>query len=124
MAESTMTTDGAAVEDWVDLCGWDEVPVEGGKYVLVGRLGLAVFREDGVPRVMDNMCPHAGAALAGGWVQSGRVICPRHGWEFELKSGACPDAPSITVPVYEARLNEGRVQIRLAQEAVHQNARL
>jgi nitrite reductase/ring-hydroxylating ferredoxin subunit len=64
-----------------------------------GRLGL-VFRADDAPvgplavyqvagglYAMADRCPHAGAALSTGEVESAVVTCPRHGSRFDIRTG-------------------------------------
>ena len=99
--------------EWVDLCPLEDVPSEGGRYVSVANQGLAVFRA-GPDRVhvIDNTCPHAGGSLSGGFVRDGRVVCPWHGWPFDLRTGRCPDNTQIAVTTHPSRVVDGRVQIR------------
>lgn len=110
------STDVAATA-WVALCDWKDVPREGGRYVMHENRAYAVFRvtEDGIEtaRVFDDHCPHAGASLAGGHVSDGCVVCPWHGWMFEIHSGQCPDNPAIAVRHYLARIENGTVMARL-----------
>ena len=49
---------------------------------------LAVFLVDGAVRCIDNECPHVGSPLSRGTVADGRVVCPSHGWTFDLTTGA------------------------------------
>jgi nitrite reductase/ring-hydroxylating ferredoxin subunit/CheY-like chemotaxis protein len=64
-----------------------------------GRLGL-VFRADDTPvgplavyqvagglHAIADRCPHAGATLSGGEVESAVVTCPRHGSRFDIRTG-------------------------------------
>ncbi|GAB4152984.1 MAG: hypothetical protein Tsb0016_25470 [Sphingomonadales bacterium] len=50
--------------------------------VLVARQGDELF-------AVINRCTHAAAALAGGRVRRGAVICPLHGARFQLATGKC-----------------------------------
>jgi len=97
---------------WQRLCRVDDLPApdQGGLYVTLGRRALAVFRVgDGAVRVTDDACPHAGASLAGGFIEEGCVVCRYHAWAFDLNTGRCPDNPSIGVRVYPAEVREGEV---------------
>ena len=106
---------------WTDLCALSTLPPEGGKYVTVGNRPLAVFRapDDGSVAVLDDTCPHAGGSLSNGHLDAatGCVFCPWHAWPFELRSGRCPDNPSIGVGSYPVRIVDGRVQADLGQRA-------
>jgi nitrite reductase (NADH) small subunit len=99
---------------WIDLCDVSQVPLTGGAYVTAGNRALAVFRDGQAVVVLDDACPHAGGSLSAGGIDDGCVICPWHGWAFELSSGQCPDNRQIAVRRHEARVVAGRVQVRLA----------
>jgi nitrite reductase/ring-hydroxylating ferredoxin subunit len=42
---------------------------------------------DGAPFAIEDACNHAGASLAKGPRDQGRVVCPLHGYIFSLKTG-------------------------------------
>jgi len=37
------------------------------------------------------------------------VICPLHGWEFDLRSGVCMTVPGESVPSYHVTVQSGAV---------------
>jgi nitrite reductase/ring-hydroxylating ferredoxin subunit len=95
---------------WTSLCDLDELKEGEGKYVEIDGFHLAVFLHEGQPRVLDDVCPHAGGSLARGWVEQGCVVCPLHLWPFRLDNGQLRDTPGVTVTTYRVRLlpREGR----------------
>lgn len=49
---------------------------------------LAVCRmEDGRVFALPDRCPHDGGRLSDGFVEAGRLVCGRHGWEFDPATG-------------------------------------
>lgn len=42
---------------------------------------------DGEVSAIEDACNHAGASLADGWVEGNCVVCPMHGYAFELGTG-------------------------------------
>jgi nitrite reductase/ring-hydroxylating ferredoxin subunit len=44
--------------------------------------------EDGRAFVLPDRCPHDGGLLSDGFVEAGRLVCARHGWEFDPATGA------------------------------------
>jgi phenylpropionate dioxygenase-like ring-hydroxylating dioxygenase large terminal subunit len=51
---------------------------------------LVLFRdEQGRPAALLDRCPHRGVALSLGTVESGRIRCPFHGWEFDHSGENC-----------------------------------
>lgn len=57
--------------------------------------------EGSAPHASIDECPHRAARLSQGWVESGCLVCPYHGWRFDT-SGRCvliPSAdPAVPVP--------------------------
>ncbi len=45
---------------------------------------IAVFNVDGVFYACSSRCPHAGGPLSDGFIRGTSVICPWHGWDFDL----------------------------------------
>jgi nitrite reductase (NADH) small subunit len=75
-----------------------------GHYVEIDGFELAVFLNEGSVTVLDNMCPHAGANLAGGEVVEGCAVCPMHNWAFRLDNGELRDSPGVSVRKYPTRI--------------------
>ncbi|MEO7836519.1 MAG: Rieske 2Fe-2S domain-containing protein [Acidimicrobiales bacterium] len=71
----------------VELCALDSLEPGRGRLVRAGGRQLAVFLVDGEVHVVDNACLHAGGPLADGAVVDGCVICPFHGWVYDLATG-------------------------------------
>ncbi len=55
---------------------------------------IGIFNVDGQFYAVNNVCTHSGGPLHEGEVVDGRVVCPWHQAEFDLKSGEveCPPA--------------------------------
>ena len=80
-----------------------EIPEGEAKVVIVNRRDVAVFRSGGEFFAIDDCCPHAGASLAGGFVEDGVVTCPWHAWRFRLADGAWADNPRVKTGCYPVR---------------------
>lgn len=101
------------------------------KTVIVGRLAdipdggavtvrgpgkqIAIFREGDAVYAIDDMCPHAGASLAGGVVENGVVTCPWHYWRFRLADGAWADNPRIKTGCYPVRVVGAEVHLEVPE---------
>jgi len=81
--------------------------------VRVNNRDLALVRcaEGGAPHAVDNRCPHRGGQLGDGSVHGDDIVCPLHGYDFDLHSGISRYDPSERVSVYPARVADGQVQI-------------
>jgi len=92
--------------------------------------GLVVVRWQERWWALRDRCPHQGARLSGG-VVSGRVppclpgeqitviddepvlVCPWHGWEYDVATGRCLHDPEIRVRAYQVKVEEGRVWVEV-----------
>ena len=91
------------------LCELSELSEGNGKYVDIDGTPLAVFLHEGEPYVIDDLCPHAGGELSGGWVEQVQgkacAVCPLHGWPFALDDGEMPGGGG-GVRTYPAEVEE------------------
>jgi len=62
---------------------------------------MAVFKTNGRLYGIQNICPHEGGQLCNGWIDGGEVVCPLHGYKFDLKTGACSTDPKLKVKVFK-----------------------
>ena len=83
-----------------------------GVCVEVGGKEIAVFNHGGAICALDNVCPHQGGPLSEGEIQDGRVVCPWHGWMFDLKTGQSPVSPAIKVAAYEAKMEGNDILVK------------
>ena len=80
---------------------------------LVDGVPVLLVREGGEIHALANRCTHRGGPLHEGEVGEGRVTCPWHGSEFDLRTGSVERGPaSSPQPAYEARTRDGAVEVR------------
>ena len=65
-----------------------EVPEAGNRAFTVAGRSLLVCRSGAGVFVVENVCSHQLAELAGGKVKGPFLFCPLHGVRFDLRSGA------------------------------------
>ncbi|HSK17120.1 MAG TPA: Rieske (2Fe-2S) protein [Gaiellaceae bacterium] len=115
--------------EWHDVGSAADLERDGRVVARVGGREVGVVADPAAGSVhgIRNRCPHHGGPLClgsvqervegapGGYALAGRRIlrCPWHGWEFDLETGACADDPSLRAAVYPARVEDGRVLVRV-----------
>ena len=82
-----------------------------GMVATVNDKEVAVFNVDGTFHAIDNVCKHRGGPLGEGELDGDTVTCPWHGWQYNVKTGACMTKEGITVDKYEVREEDGEVKI-------------
>jgi len=105
------------MSDFHTVCRVDEVIEGEGKTIVLGDKLIALFRVQGEFFAIDDVCPHMGASLSGGYLEQGIVTCPWHAWRFRLADGAWADNPRIKIGCYPVRVQENVIQIQLAGAA-------
>lgn len=91
-----------------------ELPVGRGRFVERDGCLLAVFNAGGGRfYACSALCPHEDGPLAEGWVEAGAVVCPWHGFDFDLATGRCRVDADLGVQVYPVRVSGGDVEVDL-----------
>ena len=72
-----------------------EIPADTGKHVQAEGREIALFRAGGKVCALEAVCPHQGGPLAEGGLDGNVVMCPWHGWQFDVTTGECTFNPSI-----------------------------
>lgn len=60
---------------------------------------------------LDNKCPHRGGQLGDGQLAGTDVICPLHGWDFDVRTGISRYDTLDRVAIYPVRRVNGTVEI-------------
>ena len=68
----------ADVADLVD--GSMKKVMANGNEILLARVGGQLY-------ALDNKCPHMGGDLSAGTLEGSTVTCPRHGSQFDVRTG-------------------------------------
>jgi nitrite reductase (NADH) small subunit/3-phenylpropionate/trans-cinnamate dioxygenase ferredoxin subunit len=102
--------------DFQKVCKVGEIPEGEGKTVEVAGKLVAVFRTNGQFQAIDDVCPHMGASLSGGYLEDGIVTCPWHAWRFRLADGAWADNPRIKIGCYPVRVVGDEVQVQAGEK--------
>ena len=85
--------------------------LEDGKAVMVPLSGgqAALFRVDGKFYAIENRCGHRGGPLADGHCEKGIVTCPWHAWTFDVRTGACQNAPGLDQKTFQVKVEKDEV---------------
>lgn len=89
---------------FIRVCSVQDVPVGKGKKVFVGKKVLALYLHEGTYYAVKDVCPHQGISLSYGWLEGRDVVCPGHGWKFDLATGQCSTVPGQRVARCEVRV--------------------
>ncbi len=102
------------MSDYVKLTTASELPAEGeAKEFTVGDKVICVANVNGTISAIDNVCLHRGGPLGEGTIESGKVVCPWHGWAWDPKTGEAAHNPNAKIAVYPVKVENGDVLVEL-----------
>jgi nitrite reductase/ring-hydroxylating ferredoxin subunit len=78
-----------------------EIPEGAARMIRVKGEEMAVFKRAGQVYAIQNICPHEGGQLSKGRLEGGEVVCPLHGYKFDLKTGLCSTDPALKVKIFK-----------------------
>ena len=97
-----------------------------------GDLEIGVFRIGDAFHAFQNHCPHQGGPVCQGKVMARvvepidaggkslgmkfsddtfHIVCPWHGYEFDMRSGTHPGSPKTRIRKFKTRLVDGRLYV-------------
>ena len=90
----------------------EQVPLDRGLCVTVDEREIGSYRVGDAIHAMENRCPHAGIPLNDGYFHGTQIICPGHGWEFDVVTGMAPgETDERPQPRYPVRLHGDEIWI-------------
>jgi nitrite reductase (NADH) small subunit len=106
-------------EDWEDVCALDELLPATGICALVAGRQVALVRT-AVPDAIygiGNFDPFSKAfvlsrGIVGDRAGVPKIASPIYKQSFDLRTGQCLDDPQVRVPIFEVRVERGRVLVR------------
>jgi methionine sulfoxide reductase heme-binding subunit len=103
------------VKQLFDACSFEDVREGHGCSIAAGEERIAVFRHEGRPYAMSNVCRHQGGPLGEGRIVDGCVTCPWHGYQYRPETGISPPPYDDKIPVYPSTIVDGRVMVDLGK---------
>jgi len=81
------------------------------------EIPILIANVDGALRGAASMCPHEDVSLLGGSLEDGEVVCPGHGYSFDIDTGACSHDPDLCLPRYSIEVEGTEVFAQLRPPA-------
>jgi nitrite reductase (NADH) small subunit len=94
----------------------DEIPDGRGLRVRVGDVEVGLFRVEGRIHALANRCPHAAFPLSRGQLVGSVVVCPAHGWDFDVCTGFKPGyEDGFPIPTFAVKVDGEDVYVDVEQ---------
>jgi 3-phenylpropionate/trans-cinnamate dioxygenase ferredoxin subunit len=90
------------------------LPAETVRLLKVGDKRICLARTQDTIFAIQDECTHSRASLSKGSLNTfSEVICPLHGYRFNLKTGSCSERNCPDAETYPVRENDGATEIRM-----------
>lgn len=99
--------------NFVKVCKTSDVTAGCGKSIDINGKPVAVFNVDGNFYAIDDTCLHRGGPLGEGELDGKTVICPWHGWRFDVTTGANELVPDLPTQRYEVKVEGDDILVDL-----------
>ena len=100
----------------VEVCRLDELPPGSVRIVHAGAISVGVYNADGELYAIEDRCSHDDGPLCeGDWdPEEGLVICPRHGSNFDIRTGVPLSLPAFEpVETYSVRVENDLIEVEV-----------
>lgn len=101
------------MSDFIKVAETSDLQPGEGKTVAAGDRELALFNVGGTFHCIDNTCPHRGGPLGEGMLEGNVVVCPWHGWRFDVCTGQSPVVPTAKVEKFECVVEGNDVKVKV-----------
>jgi 3-phenylpropionate/trans-cinnamate dioxygenase ferredoxin subunit len=90
-----------------------EIPEGERRIVEVAGRSIGVFHHRGGWYALRNTCLHRGGPVCTGVLEGEQLVCPWHGFRYDITTGEFVDDPSAALESYPVSVRDGRVYVAL-----------
>lgn len=99
--------------EFLKVCQVADVKPGSGKSIELDGKTVAVFNVDGTYYAINDTCKHRGGPLGQGELEGKTVVCPWHGWRYDVTTGANELVPEQPTEKYEVKVEGDDVFVAL-----------
>ncbi len=97
--------------NFVEVCNLEDLREKRRKVVNLGKDQVALFYLDGNVYAINAVCAHKGGPLGEGELDDEEVICPWHGFMYNVKTGVCLNHPGFSVKSFKTKVEKEKVYV-------------
>lgn len=94
--------------EYIEIAPASELPNGERLFVDLGDKPIVIFNIAGQYYAIGDVCTHDDGALGDGLIEGNNVVCPRHGAEFDIRTGQAVQMPAVVdIPAYPVEVRDG-----------------
>ena len=103
--------------EFVEIAPISELPNGERLFVELGDKPIVIFNIAGQYFAIGDVCTHDDGPLGDGLLESHNVVCPRHGAEFDVRTGQAVQLPAVVdIPAYPVQIRDGQIFVGVLKE--------
>lgn len=103
--------------DFLEIGPASELPNGERLFIEVEGKSIVIFNIAGQFFAIADICTHDDGPLGDGDLEGYNIVCPRHGGEFDVRTGKAVQLPVVVdVPAYPVKVVDGIIQIGIPKQ--------
>jgi len=109
-------TDETKIE-FVEIAPASELPNGERLFLEVEGKAIVIFNIADQLFAIGDICTHDDGPLGDGDLEGYSIVCPRHGGEFDVRTGSATQMPAVVdIPAYPVKVVDGMIHVGLPRE--------
>lgn len=109
-------TDESNIE-FVEIAPVSELPNGERLFLEIEDRAIVIFNIADQLFAIGDICSHDDGPLGDGDLEGFNIVCPRHGAEFDVKTGKAVQMPAVVdIPAYPIKITDGMIQLGIPKE--------
>jgi nitrite reductase (NADH) small subunit/3-phenylpropionate/trans-cinnamate dioxygenase ferredoxin subunit len=96
-----------------------DIPDGHRKIVQIDGLSIGIFHHKDRWYALRNSCMHRGGPVSTGPLEGDILICPWHGFQYNITTGECLADPSARLDMYPVTVQNGQIHLQLPDLDAH-----
>ena len=103
--------------DFLEIAPAAELPNGERLFIEAEGKSIVIFNIAGQFFAIADICTHDDGPLGDGDLEGYNIVCPRHGGEFDVRTGMAVQLPVVVdVPAYPVKVVDGMIQIGIQKQ--------
>lgn len=103
--------------DYIEIAPASELPNGERLFVDLGNRPIVIFNIAGQFFAIGDVCTHDDGPLGDGTIEGFNVVCPRHGAEFDIRTGKVMQMPAVVdIPAYPVQVRDGQIFVGIPKD--------
>ncbi len=103
--------------DFYEIAALNDLPNGERLFVEIGEMPIVLFNIAGQVYAIGDVCTHDDGPLGDGDLEGFNIVCPRHGAEFDIRTGKVMQMPAVVdIPAYPVKVVDGMIHVGVPRE--------